>query len=121
MPTAILDPKVIQSMADKIDATKDCDDLIAYATSVMQSLIKDADTAISNIQLLQVLSTVPTDLPSVIQWITAMINANAVPLAKSITLLAELTAAYATLTAKIVAKAANLGCSAIPIPPFPHL
>lgn len=119
--TPIIKPEDVQNICDKIDSIPDCTQLVAYATkqfALWEKQMTDMLTAKASAAAKKV---APTDLPSVITWIQNFINEAIKDYNDAMQAIGEVTAAYATITAHITAKAAALTCGAIPIPPLPPI
>ena len=114
-----INPAWATNLGKKIDAMPDCASLNALAAQMIPVLMKTMTDAIANSNLALALTTPPTTIGEVITWITNSITTQTKAYNDSITQLAETTAIYLALMAKITAKAASFTACTIPVPPVP--
>jgi hypothetical protein len=109
----------VTNIVSAINACPDCATLTAYATKQFDLWIKQQQDAIKAKASALAKKTVPTDLDGVINWIKTFTTEAATDYANAVTEMAEVIAAFATITAAITAKASAMSCGTIPIPPLP--
>jgi hypothetical protein len=108
---AAINPVYINNITEKITACPDCSDLSKYMTTLTQyfeDLIKEA---ISNIGILKVLITIPTDLSSLIDWVTALIGGSFYkPYIDGIAQVTATISAYSQIMSAVTNKISSMSC-----------
>jgi UDP-N-acetylmuramyl tripeptide synthase len=115
-----INPDWVTNWETKIDAVPNCAALNDLAAQMVPVLMKTMTDAVANSNLALALMTPPSaDLVSIVNWITNFISTQSTAYAANIAQLAETTAIYTTLMAKIAAKAASFTTCTVPTPPTP--
>ncbi len=116
---SVINQQDVQNIGDAIDACPDCTQLLDLAEKQLEIWVKQMEDAIKAKASAQAKMTVPTNLGEVISWIETHCTEAATTYANTVTEIAEITAAFATITAKLTAKASALSCGTITIPTLP--
>jgi len=99
------------SLSGKVQAVTTCQDLADLKTEISNILTANLADIQASIDILAVLITPPTDLGSVIAWITSTIDTYLGPHTKMIALQIETVNAQIALLAELASKKTDLGCS----------
>jgi hypothetical protein len=108
--TALVNTAFFTSQIAAIEAAPSCVALALLQAAMIPSVEAEITAVNSQIAALAALIAVPTDLPSVITWITNMIAPMLVMHTNAISQATLLMAKQIALEAAIAARAAQLGC-----------
>ena len=116
---AVIDPKDVTNICNKIDGIPDCTQLTAYAQKQAALWMKKMQDNIKAKASATAKKAAPTDLPSVIEWIKVHVEEAKKEYENALAAELEIIAAYTTISAKIAAKASDLSCGSVSMPSLP--
>jgi hypothetical protein len=106
----------LNNLINQIQSLEDCSSLNSIETeswAIFQSMISQVESQIS---ILGPLANIPTDLPSLIKWVTNYINNNIIkPYENAITLEAQLLLDLQKIMNLVNGKYIGMNCSYIPL------
>jgi len=117
--TVAIDPQLVTDIVNKINAMPDCSQLEAYVSKQLQAWVKQQQSAITAKANAALKKVAPTNLGEVISWIQHYVTEAQTDYTNAVTAIAEISAAYATVTAAITAKISRMSCSMTSIPTLP--
>lgn len=100
----------LDSLNASIDNIDTCASLAAYRVEIETKLAQLTADMADQIVTLQAMSTPPTDLVSVINWVKSQIELSVKPMNTMIQEMQEITTALTEMLSKISTKAQSLGC-----------
>lgn len=105
----------INNLNKAIDQCTNCTQINKLKDDVERYFDKRLAEILKGIDILAPLCPAPGDIGAVVTWIGNFINSNILgPYNKLITLQAEVTAAYASITSRIASKISTLSCDLVP-------
>ena len=116
---SVIEQSQIDDIVDKINACPDCSQLEAYAQKQLQVWVKTMQDAIASKASAEAKKVAPTDLGSVISWISQFVTEAQADYAKAVATISEVTSAYAQVSAAISSKISSMQCSMPSIPTLP--
>ncbi len=109
----------VNDIVKSIEAVPNCEQLEAIAQKYLASWVKQMEDAIKAKVSAEAKKVAPTDLGSVISWISNLVSEAEADYTKATALIAELTSSYATVLAAITNKISSMECSMPSIPTLP--
>ena len=119
MSYKVVNPEDVTNICDAIDGIPTCNQLVEYAEFQARMWAKQQQKLIEAKIKAARKKIPPTDLASVINWIAIQIEEAEKVFEDTTAGIAEVTTAWATISAKISSKASEMSCGTIPIPPLP--
>ena len=106
----MIDQTYVNNLVSAINGIPDCKTLMTFLEKEAADLIKQMESALTSFANQQNLSTPPTDLVSVIKWITAQIKMIETTMQNTLQTYIQTVAAYTKIMAAVEKKAAELNC-----------
>jgi hypothetical protein len=115
---ALVNTAYFTALTDQVNSINVCSELQEFANDVMATLNANIDALQEQVIQLEALLVVPTNLSSVISWITAFQAQLILPYTNYATQLAETISAINNLVTAIENAATRIGNCTITIPPI---
>ena len=112
----MINQSYIQELHRRIDAVETCEALQFLADEISDYVNDQIAACSAEIAKLKSLLITPTDLPSVISWISTVIGIASGGITKYTTMLAEYAQALAALITALEAKVSGLSCTNVSLP-----
>ena len=116
----LLNEEYFNNLEQRIDSINQCNELNELIAETQKELEEQLIAVIKQIEILAPIIEIPTDLSSVINWITSYIALINNSYTEAIQLQIELTAKFTRIMSKISQKSQSLTCN-ITIPQVPEL